>query len=274
MPIGNELDARGIAAEVAAELEAEQVAAEVKPEVEAPKEEPKKEPEVKPEVQAPPKEEVPEKKAERPDRETRSVPIKKANAWRHEAQEAKAKAAELEQKLAEMQAAGEQAKANDIELIAKEVAGEDASPEVVKRILEASKKFSRPEVPEEYKSVLALKQQLESQAEEQGFSRELSQVLTKFPELTGHEADLKEAAYTLGNEKIPLDLLAYRLRDELNLSAKPPSAEGRAAQAASEPELDFGNLTDAQLEKLSDQDLDKFIAWQREGVHKRTGVKL
>jgi len=271
-------DARAISEAVAKELEATQEApaAEVKPEAEKPKAEQEAKPEVKAEDhREPPKEEVQdEPKPERSERKSKYIPVQKANAWRHEAQEAKAKAAELEQKLAALQASQEQAKANDIEAVAKEVAGEDASPEVVKRILEATKRMTKTEVPDEYKSVLALKQQLEAQAEEAGFQKELSQTLAKFPELKGHENDLKETAYAEGNEKVPLELLAYKLRDELNLASAPPSAEGKAAKAQVAAEPDYSNMSDSKLKDMTPEQIDAYIDWQAKGLKARSGVRI
>jgi len=261
--------ARSVAEEVIKELEQ----AESSQEVTAP------EPEVKPEPKAEePKEETPkeepkqEEKVERPERKPAYVPVAKANAWRHEANEAKAKAAELERQVAELRQAQEQAKANDLDAVAKEIAGEDASPEVVKRILEATKRVNAPS--EDMKSLLALKQQLEEKKEEQGFQEELSKTLSRFPELKGHEADLRESAYAEGNEKVPLELLAYKLRDDLNLSPAPPSAEGKAVQAKSVAEPDYANLTEKDLSDMSDADVDQFLEWQKKQVHKRTGVRL
>jgi hypothetical protein len=263
-------EARAIAGEVLNE-EAQETS---KVEEPAKAETPAKEPEVKPEPKPEPDEAKEEVKAERPERKSQYVPVSKANAWRHEAAEAKAKAAELERQVAELREAQEKAKASDIDAVAKEIAGEDASPEVVKRILEAAKKAATPEPNEDIKAVLSLKKQIEEQAEEAAFQKDLSTVLAKHPELRGHEESLREIAYAEGNERIPLDLLAYRLKEELNLTASPPSAEGKSSQAKSAPGPDFANMTDEQLEQLSDADMDKFIEWTREGFRKRTGVRL
>lgn len=260
--------AADIAKEVIAELEQAEAA-----QPEAPKEEPKAEqPEAKPEEQKETPKEEP--KAEPVERKSRFVPVQKANAWRHEANEAKARAAELERQVAELRAAQEQAKANDLDAVAKEIAGDEASPEVVKRILEAAKKVATPEPNEDLRSVIALKQKLEEQAEEVGFQKELSQTLSRFPELKGHEVELRELAYAEGNEKVPMELLAYKLRDELNLNPAPPSAEGKASQARAEAEPDYANLSEKEIAAMSDDELDRYIAWQKKAVHKRTGVRL
>lgn len=258
-------DARGIAEEVIKELEQDQTPVEAKPEPEekpeVKAEEPKEEPKADPE----------EKKPERPERQSKYVPVQKANQWRHEANEAKAKAAELERTVAELRASQEKSKADDLDSIAKEVAGEEASPEVVKRILEAAK---RTAPQQDISPLLALKQELDAQKEEQGFQRELTQTLSRFPELKGHEAELREAAYAEGNEKVPMELLAYKLRDELNLSPAAPSAEGKASQARTEAEPDYENLTDKDVANMSDEEIDKFIAWQQKSLQKRTGIRL
>ena len=254
-------EARAIASEV---LKEDEQATPQEPEV---KPEPTPEPEVKEES---PKPEPEEAKAERPARKSNFIPVQKANQWRHEANEAKAKAAELERQVAELRAAQEKAKEADLDTLAKEIAGEEASPEVVKRILAATK----PKPTEELQSVLALKQKLEEQAEEAAFKQDLSTVLAKHPELRGHEESLREIAYAEGNERIPLDLLAYRLKEELNLTVAPPSAEGKSSQAKAAPGLDFANMSDDELDKLSDADMDKYIEWVKEGMRKRTGVRL
>lgn len=262
-------EARAIAGEVLNE-EAQDTS---KPVEETPAKEPEVKPEPTPEPEATPevKEEAP---ATRPERKSQYVPVSKANAWRHEAAEAKAKAAELERQVAELRAATEKAKADDLDAVAKEIAGEEASPEVVKRILEAAKKVAAPEPNEDIKAVLSLKRQIEEQAEEAAFQKDISTVLAKHPELRGHEESLREIAYAEGNERIPLDLLAYRLKEELNLTVAPPSAEGKSSQAKAAPGLDFANLSDDELEKLSDADMDKYIEWVKEGTRKRTGVRL
>jgi hypothetical protein len=275
-------DARAISEAVEKELEAEQAAsaAENKPEAETPKVEPEAKPEVKAEEpRVDPKEEKQEEPMpERTERKSKFVPVQKANAWRHEANESKARVAELEAKLAEVQAAASKAKESDIEAIAKEVAGDDASPEVVKRILEATKRLVKSDaqsVPsDDIKSVLALKQRLDEQAEEAGFQKELNQTLAKFPELKGHEADIRETAYAEGNEKVPLELLAYKLRDELNLNAAPPSAEGKAPKVESHQAPDFANLSDKDISAMSPEDLDAFIAWQEKKLKTSTGVRF
>jgi sugar/nucleoside kinase (ribokinase family) len=197
--------------------------------------------------------------------------VAKANQWRHEANENKAKVAELEARLAEAQAKQEQAKASDIESVAKEVAGEDASPEVVKRILEAAKKMAPSE---DLQAVKVLKQKLEEQHEEQSFNRDLNQTLAKFPELKGHETELKELAYAEGNEKIPLRLLAYQLKEDLNLSPAPPSAEGKSSKPPVNEEPDYASMNEKDIAGLTDVELDKFLEWQTKGLKQRTGVRL
>jgi len=254
----NALDPRGIAEEVAKELE-EQVQEPLTEEAKAePKEEPKPEeaeaePEA-PESHAEPKEE----KRETPERKSKYVPVTKANAWRHEANEYKAKALELERQLQELK---DKPNAEDLDALAKEVAGEEASPEVVKRILSAAKKLAPKAADPE---LAALKGQLREQLEQQGFERELKTTLAKFPELSGYESDLKEVAYAEGNERIPLELLALKVREDLNLSQRPPSSEGKQRQAKTEPEPDFENMTEDDIAKLSPEDTDRLIEWQRQ----------
>lgn len=259
--------ARDVAEAVIAEMEAVQEAPK-----EVPKEEPvkdaAKEPEVKPEAKV----ETPEPKAERPERKSAFVPVAKANQWRHEANDAKAKVADLERQLAEAKTPQQQT--DELDAVAKEIAGTDASPEVVKRILEATKKFHAPQQSEEVKSLLGLKQKLEADAEESAFQKDVSSVTTRFPELKGHETDLREMAYAEGNEKIPLELLAYKLRDDLNLSPAPSSAEGKASKPTQAAEPDFANMTEKDVADLSDSDLDRFIAFQKKGLHKRTGMRI
>lgn len=267
-------DPRSIAEEVIKELEQTQLEAE--------KAEPAKEPEKAPEpekseVKSEPKAEPDgakaEVKTERPERKPQFIPVAKANAWRHEANEYKSKAAELEAKLAEANKAIEQAKVVDLDARAKEIAGEDASPEVVRRILEAAKEFAPKQEPnEDMSSLLELKKQLEQQKEEQSFQQDLNQTLAKFPELKGHESELKELAYAEGNEKTPLKFLAYQLREDLNLSPAPPSAEGKSASPAVATEIDFENLSEEEVKNLSDEDTDKLIKWQQAGLKKRTGI--
>jgi hypothetical protein len=260
-------DARAIASEVVKEMEAEQEAAPA--EVVAP--------EVKPEVQPEPeKEKALEPKVERPERKSTYVPVQKANQWRHEAQESKAKVADLEAQLAATRSASEQKVAvDDVSPIAKRIAeAHGASEDAVREIIIEARKGMKIEPSEDMKAVLNLKATLEKQAEEAAFQQDLSAVLAKHPELKGYEQSLRETAYAEGNERIPLDLLAYRVKEDLNLHSSPPSAEGRGSQAQSAPEIDFNNLTEAQLNDLSDADMDKFIAFQREGLRKRTGVRL
>lgn len=215
-----------------------------------------------------------EKKAEpRPERKSQYIPVQKANEWRHEAQESKAKVADLERQLAEAMTAPKGEQADDLDALSKRIAGEDASPEVVKRILAAAKTLSSNEPNEDMKSLLALKGSLEKQNEEASFQRDLDKVLSKHPELKGHESELRETAYSEGNERIPLDLLAYRLKDDLNLTASPPSAEGKSRQAATEAAPDFDGMTEEQMSALTGADLDGFIEHQRKGARKR-GLRI
>jgi hypothetical protein len=262
-------EARAIAGEVLNEETQDTSTQVAQPPAKVPEAKPEPQPETAAKEETPAPEE-PEVKAERPARRSNFVPVSKANQWRHEANEAKAKAVELERQVAELRAAQEKAKEQDLDAIAKEIAGDDASPEVVKRILAATK----PKPTEELQSVLALKQKLEEQAEEAAYKQDLATVLAKHPELSGHEESLREMAYAEGNERIPLDLLAYRLKEELNLNGAPPSAEGRSSQAKATPGPDFANLSDEQLDQLSDADMDKYIEWVKEGTRKRTGVRL
>lgn len=271
----NAIDARGIAEDVMREEAAAQAA---EPKAEEPKSEPKPE-EKKPEAKAEEKQvEKPadQKPEAKPKRESQYVPVSKANQWRHEAQEAKAKADALQKELDGIRSKPPAEQAADLDALAKEVAGEEASPEVVKRILGAFSKLApKSEVAsEDVKSVLELKRSLERQTAEGLLAKDLDETLSKFPELADHREELREAALAEGNERIPIRLLALQLRDDLNLSPAPPSAEGKGRAAQQEAQVDYDALTPEEIEKLSPEDMDKFLDAKSRGIKKRTGARM
>lgn len=259
-------DARDIVEAVTKELEAAQAGTEAEAVATAEAKVEAKSAEQQTQTEKPAEAEAEKPKAEKVERKSQFVPVSKANAWRHEAQEAKAEAETLRARVAEL----EKSKAPtepDLKAIAKEIAGEDASPEVVERLLSKVKDLIPKGSSEDLEAIRAAKAEIDAkrvEAEENAkWNSELGETLKTYPELKGHEESLKELAYAEGNEKVPLKLLALQYREDMNLKDAPPSAEGKSKQVSAEAAPDYANMTETDLAKLDGPGMDKFLEWQR-----------
>jgi hypothetical protein len=128
-----------------------------------------------------------------------------------------------------------------------------------------------PEIKSEIEALRSVKVKYEADAEEAAFREDLSKTLTEFPELKGQETGLKELAYSQGNEKVPLRLLALQLRHELNLDRTPQKTAEAAGSPPKAEAVDYSEMSEDRLRSLSDEEFDKFIRWQEDSARVRLG---
>ena len=252
--------------EILKELEAEGKGT---PAAEEPKkEEPKAEPEkvVEPDKADPPK-------PAKVEREERFVPVGKHNEERHKRQEAEAKAAEalaraqdLEAKLA---ATTNKPVSDTIDIKAKRLAEKHGiDEEFAKDLLAEASPSSAlpPDLLNDLKAVKELRAAEEARArehqQESGFEREFAEVAKEFPELANRKDDLKQLAFSEGNQNTSLRRLAIEFQHDN------PSKPGR--KTAETPMqgrkevgdvIEFENMTEEQCKELDGEQFDKYVEW-------------
>lgn len=233
---------------------------------EEPKAEPKQEPEpakAEPEKAATPEPEEPKaepKPAVR--RKADLIPASKFHQTRHELQAKEKELEEWKAKVAALEASKSESKPQeDDEEVSKVAEKHGISKDVVKDIASLARPKAKPDAAlEERLSRIEAERELLADAER--YRNEESAVFEKSPELKAYAKDLRELAYTEGYEAVPLELLALKLKADLNLGAAPKPPEGASAPPAGKPR-DLDALTDEDISKLSPADLDRFIAKNR-----------
>lgn len=222
------------------------------------------------------------------DRTPKSVPVHVHNEERHKRQDAEKRAEEAEKLAAELRAqiAGNANKpttegSDDIKATATQIAEEfGLKPEFVEKFTSTIVKIAekRNVLPQEITAQLASLKQAEAKAQEvahaaeqeTGFTNEFSDVLKDFPDLADHKEALKELAFTEGNEKIPLRLLALGyLHDNKPGRTTAEAPVQTKEKAGVDDVLDFENMTEDQLKGLSGEKFDLYMTWMEKQGRKR-----
>lgn len=250
------------------------------PKPEEPAPEPKPEAE-KPKVEEPERKEPERQQVEKPARTPQSVPVNKFNETRHELQEAKAKIAELETALQTKGPTPTKAEEGDIRKAVTalaEEAGLDTEflTKFADIIIEKTKGSEKKEVISA--DVMETLKQFQSERAEmleaKAFDADFAAVIKEFPELADKKDEIKEIAYTEGNERIPLRALAITYRhDNPTMTPKKTAESGNqpgAGRDAGEV-IDFDNVTEAQM-KDPNFPLDKFLEHQEAKEAKARGA--
>lgn len=282
--------------EILKELEAEGHTIEGKPEAKAeepkpePKKEPAKEPEPKPEEKKPETATDPEKKENEnkaPNRASKFVPVDKYNDERHKRQEAEAKAVAAETRAKELEGklVGASDKSNggdvdEVKAIATELAqkhgvDEEFAKDFAEKIAGIASK--RAVLPQEIVQQLAEFKKATTEAEtakleaaqESGFSKEFDDLVKSFEadqsksaHLTEMKEEIKQLAFSQGNEHIPLRKIVIEY-----LHDNPPPTNKRSAEAPvkvsreNNEVIDFSEMTEDQLKQLDGPRLDQYIDW-------------
>ncbi len=222
------------------------------------KEEPKEPPKEEPKAEEPAKEPPKPKPTEKPSRKAEYIPAAKFHETRHELQAAKERAKELEAQLEAAKAAPVAAQPDDE--IVKVATKYGLDKEVVSDIVRLSKSDgSTKELQERLARIEAEKLKSEDEAK---YRNEEGETLSRFPELKPYAKDLKEMAYAEGNERVPLEYLALKLRHDLNLTESVAPAESPSSPPAGKLR-DMTNLSEEDINGLSGAELDRFIAANR-----------
>lgn len=247
-------------AAVKAEEEPKAEPKEAKPEEpkEPPKEEPKAEPE-KPEAKEPEPVKEPAKAEPRPRRKPELIPAVKFHETRHELQAEREKSKRLEEELAAEKAVKSKPAQDRVSEVA---AKHGLDPAVVADIVSLVPQGESTDVKAINAKLASIEADKAKVADELRYRSDEDSVLGKFPELKPYAKDLKEMAYTEGNESIPLDLLALKLRHELNLTDSVAPAEGSRTPPSGKPR-DLDDLSEDDFAKLSDKELDRLIEKNR-----------
>lgn len=228
--------------------------------------EPAKEPEKAPEPpKEPPKEEAeapaPEAPKPKPSRKAEYIPAAKFHETRHELQAAKEKAKQLEAELEAAKAAKAEPKAESDDEIESVATKHGLDKTVVADIIGLTRRPD-PKAKELDERLSKYEAKVAKAEDEARYRNEEAETLAKFPELKPYAKDLKEMAYAEGNERVPLELLALKVRHDLNLTESVAPAEGASAPPAGKAR-DLTNLTEDEIANLSDAEMDKFIKLNR-----------
>jgi hypothetical protein len=261
----NKQEADALLSELESEINPEPQAEEQKAEESKP--EPKTEVKPDPKPSEEPKKEDP--KAE-PRKRGEVIPFQKFNETRKELQAEKEARRQLEERLKALEQSKTEPKEEPKDEGIEEIATKHGiSAEVVADIAKLSERqFERKygktleEVTGKVKSYDAERQAREESAAKENdeilYRKDEETVISKFPELNAYRSDLKKLAYADGNESVPLEYIALKLKSDLNLGEKPASSES-ATSAPSGKAKDFDNLTEEEFANLSDAELDKFM---------------
>lgn len=205
----------------------------------------------------------PEANAEKPKaRRTEFIPAPKFHEVRHELQTAKQENKELRDRLAAIEA-GKSAAPQSEEDINQMAEKYDLKPEVIADLVSLAAKRATPAAPKDLEERLAKIEAERLKAEDEArYRSEQDDVLNRFPELKPYSKDLKQLAYSQGNESVPLEYLALKLRHDLNLTEAVAPAEGASAPPAGKVR-DYDNLSEEDVAKLSGEELDRYIAKNR-----------
>lgn len=223
---------------------------------EEPKEPPKEEPEAEPAKEP----EKPEPKAEpKPRRKAELIPASKFHETRHELQAEKERSKRLEEELAAERASKSKPAEDKVSEVAKR---HGLDPAVVADIVALMPKGDDSSVKAIEEKLAAIEADKAKTADELRYRTDEDSVLGKFPELKPYAKDLKELAYTEGNESVPLEYLALKLRHELNLADSVAPAEGAQTPPAGKAR-DLDDLSEDDFAKLSDKELDRLIEKNR-----------
>lgn len=252
-----------------------------------PAEKPVDQPPVKPDTkpEEPPQGDPPESpKADPPpkvERTPKAVPVGKYNDERHKRQEAEQRAADLEAQIKQLsKTPPTENQVDDIRDLAKELAekhGLDADfvAEFADKIVSAATKRNviPKELEQQLQSFQAMKAQQEAQAleqaQQQGFENEWQTVLKEFPDLADRKEDLKQLAFTEGNERTALRRLALEYMHDNPVKGRKTVESPVAGKTGHTEVIDFENMTEEQYKNLSDEQHDQFMQWVEKGGKRR-----
>lgn len=261
-------------------------------EKEDPKETPKadpqlvKEEEEKPEVK--PEEKTEEKESEKKpdsteqpkvDRATKAVPVGKYNDERHKRQEAEKRAEEAEKRARELEEKANsnsnkptQQETDDVREAAKKIAekhGYDSEfiGEFADTIVALASK--RNVLPQEIEAKLKAFDEMKAaqdartleQAQETGFNNEFESVIKEFPELASHKEDIKQLAFVEGNNGTALRKIAIEYMHDNPITPNITAEKRLNGRVDIGDAIDFSTLTEDQFNSLTDEQMDKYLAW-------------
>lgn len=226
------------------------------------------------------------------EREERFVPVVKFNEMRHNAndlkkqlEDEKAAKATLEARIAELSNKPTTDDLSDVREAAKAFAEKNGQdPEYITEFAETlvnltAKRGTSQEVANriaalerEAQTTAAQRAETERQLNEANadkyFDAEFTEILKKHPDLAGQKEDIKQLAFSTGYKGIPLHFVALDYKDQ-----NPPGRRTAEVPVQGKNDtttvLDFANMTDDQLAKLTPEQMDQFEAWMDKSPARR-----